>query len=117
MHEQTTLKTEKRPSGVIVVRIHGDLDSMGTHKVGKDFEAALGDEAASAVVDLSQVNFISSAGMAMLLVKGKALSQAGGKLVIAATTTRVMEVLSLAGFHELFEVYPTLDEALVALES
>ncbi len=117
MDESTTLTVEERASGIKVVHIQGDLDSMGTHMVEEAFNTALMGQTGQVVIDLGRVSFISSAGMAMLLVKGKMLRQGGGKLSIAAPSTRVLEVLSLAGFHELFEVYPTLDEALSTLES
>lgn len=115
MNEPTTLESEERAGGLRVIRIRGDLDSMGTHMVEEKFESALGSRDGSVVVDIGQVGFISSAGMALLLVKGKTVRQSGGKLCIAGATSRVMEVLSLAGFHELFDVYPTVDEALTSL--
>ena len=40
----------------------------------------------------------------------------GGSLAIAGATKRVQEVLSMAGFNELFDLYPTPAEALAALE-
>jgi anti-sigma B factor antagonist len=116
MYPQTTLETENRASGIKVIHIQGDLDSMGTHKIGAVLTSAIESHRGDVIVNLRQVGFISSAGMAMLLVKGKMLRSGGGRLVIAAPTQRVLEVLSLAGFHELFEVYATLDDALAALE-
>lgn len=116
MNEPTTLTVEDRPSGLKVLYIHGDLDSMGTQMIQDAFSAAITDRNAHILVDLSDTKFISSAGMAMLLVKGKMLRQWGGNFYIAATGARVYEVLALAGFHELFSVYRSLDEALAALE-
>jgi anti-anti-sigma factor len=52
----------------------------------------------------------------MLLVRGKKIRQRGGSLLLAGASTRVLEVLSLAGFHELFNIYPTVDEAVASLE-
>ncbi len=116
MNETTTLTTEERSNGLKIVRIQGDLDSMGTHMVESKFDAVLDGETRRVIVDMDEVGFISSAGMAMLLVKGKRLRQHSGQLVIANASTRVMEVLALAGFNELFDVYPSLEEALSALE-
>jgi anti-anti-sigma factor len=117
MKNPTTLTIEDRPGNLKIIHIHGDLDSMGTHMVEDAFSAAITDRTGQVIVDLSHVNFISSAGMAMLLVKGKMLRQGGGNLFLAAASTRVLEVLALAGFQELFDVYPTLERALAALES
>jgi stage II sporulation protein AA (anti-sigma F factor antagonist) len=68
------------------------------------------------LIDLADVSFISSAGMALLLVSGKRLRREGISLVLAAVDGRIYEVLSLAGFQELFNVYKTVEEALTSLE-
>jgi len=117
MNEPTTLTTETRPSGLLLMKIHGDLDSMGTQMVDEPMNAALGNKTSRVLVDLSDVGFISSAGMAMLLVKGKGLRRAGGNMYLTSATDRVREVLALAGFNELFNVYSTMDDALKSLES
>jgi anti-sigma B factor antagonist len=116
MNEPTTLTSETQASGAMVLRFHGDLDSMGTHTVETQFDAALDGVRGDVVVDMADVGFISSAGMAMLLVRGKQLRQRGGSLLLAGASPRVLEVLSLAGFHELFNIYPTVDKAIASLE-
>ncbi len=116
MNEPTTLTVDTRSSGIKVIRIHGDLDSMGSQMVDEPLTTAISERGSSVLVDLSEVGFISSAGMAMLLVKGKMLHRGGGKMALSAATDRVREVLSLAGFNELFNLYGTLDDALKAME-
>lgn len=116
MKEQTTLTTESRDSGVKVVHFHGDLDSLGVKMIEDAFRNAVPDRNARLVVDLGDVGFVSSAGLAMLLIKGKVLRQGGGNLSIASASKNILEVLSLAGFQELFEIHPTLADALSAME-
>jgi anti-anti-sigma factor len=117
MNEPTTVNVETRPNGLLLIKIHGDLDSMGTQMVDEPLNGAITDRTSRVLIDLSDVGFISSAGMAMLLVKGKTLRRGGGNMYLASATERVREVLALAGFNELFNVYNTLDEALKTLES
>jgi len=116
MKEQTTLPTDQRDSGVKIVHFHGDLDSLGVKMIEDTFRNAVSERTARLVVDLGDVGFISSAGLAMLLIMGKRLRQGGGKLIIASAGKNIMEVLSLAGFHELFEIYSTVPEALKVVE-
>jgi anti-anti-sigma factor len=116
MNDPTTLSVEKRTSGITIITVHGDLDTMGTRMIEGDFATAVPDRTGVIIVDLNDVNFVSSAGLAMLLVKGKALRQGGGKMCLAAANQRVFEVLSLAGFHELFDVYDATASALSSLE-
>lgn len=117
MNRVTTLTVEERPKNLKLIRVHGDLDSMGVRMVEEVFSKATGDRAEKVVVDLSEVNFISSAGLAMILVKGKILRRGGGILMIAGANKRVREILTMAGFEELFDLYATPDDALNALAS
>ncbi len=115
MSEATTLSVEEHPNGVKVIHIRGDLDSLGARTIEEPLAAALPPAPLRVLVDLSRVRFISSAGLALLLVQAKALRRHGGSMSLAAPTVHVMEVLSLAGFHELLDIYPTLEEGLAAL--
>lgn len=117
MRDHATLTIEERPGGLMVAHLVGDLDSAGTRTVQDAFTTALAGPGMHVVVDLSRVSFMSSGGVAMLLVKGKELRKSGGRLCIAAPTPRVAEVLALAGLHELFDIYPTLESACTALEA
>ncbi len=117
MNEPTSVKIDERPSGLKLIHIHGDLDSVGTQMVEEPLSAAISDRSSRVLIDLANVSFISSAGMAMLLVKGKMLRRAGGNMYLASASERVREVLALAGFNELFSLYPDLDDALTALET
>lgn len=117
MNRKTAITIDQHTSGIRIVHVQGDLDSMGTHMVSEMFEKQLEGVTSNVVVNLQNVSFISSAGMALLLQQGKTLNKAGGKLVLAAATSRVIEVLTLAGFHELFDVYDTVDAALTALNA
>src|SRR5512139_1949649 len=111
MNEPTTLTIQDRGDNLKVIQFHGDLDSVGVRMVEDAFAKATGERAERAVVDLSHVAFISSAGLAMILVKGKALRRGGGVLTLAGANRRILEVLSMAGFHELFDICPSPDEA------
>ena len=117
MNQTTTITIEDHSTGFRIIYFHGDLDSLGTQVVQDSFSTAIVDRGSRVIVDLSDTNFISSAGMAMLLVKGKMLRQSGGDFYLVASNDRVHEVLALAGFHELFSIYHSLEEALAALEN
>jgi anti-anti-sigma factor len=105
-----------RESGLVVVRIHGDLDAYGTMQVKEAFSVAIPDRTAHVVVDLSEVPFLTSAALAMLVVRAQAMARAGGSLHIAGARERVLEVFERAGFTLIFPLYPTLEAACAALE-
>lgn len=118
MNERTTLTVEEHPDGIKVLHIHGDLDTMGTQMVRDELVSAISvpDLSKNVLIDLADVSFISSAGMALLLVSGKNLRRDGSNLILAAVDGRIFEVLALAGFQDLFNVYKTIEEALSSLK-
>ncbi|MCU0633072.1 MAG: STAS domain-containing protein [Methanolinea sp.] len=64
------------------------------------------------VVDLSELEYISSAGLRVLLAGLKRLKQCGGAMKLAALRPEIQKVFDIAGFNRLFAIYPTLEEAL-----
>jgi anti-anti-sigma factor len=66
-------------------------------------------------VDFSGVEYISSAGLRVLLVAAKRMG--GGGLVLCALTEPVRQVFDLAGFLPLFAVEASRDGALARLAS
>jgi anti-anti-sigma factor len=113
--DQTTVSFEESSGGVKVVTFSGDLDSLGVKMVEGAFSSGASNRTDRIVVDLQQVGFISSAGLAMLLVRGKTLRHSGGDMVIAAVNPHVMEVMAMAGFEELFDFYPSSLDAVSGL--
>jgi anti-anti-sigma factor len=67
------------------------------------------------LMDLSQLTFLSSAGIRVIIRCGKDLKKAGGELHLAAPQPRVMAVLTIAGLVPVFPLYQTLQEAYTAL--
>jgi anti-sigma B factor antagonist len=64
------------------------------------------------VLDLSGVNYMSSAGLLSLVAKLIQCKKRGGDMRIANPSERVSVVLSLAGLDSLFQVYPDKTSAV-----
>lgn len=69
------------------------------------------------VIDLAQLDYISSAGLRVLIVAGKRLSGANGKIVLCSLKDPVREVFDIAGFSSIFSVYGSHDEAIENLQA
>ena len=64
------------------------------------------------LVNLSGLDYISSAGLRVVLLAGKKLRASKGKLVLVGLRDMVREVFDMSGFLSLFAVTATLDEGL-----
>ncbi|ACL17234.1 STAS domain-containing protein [Methanosphaerula palustris] len=101
--------TEVNQNGCSLIRVDGRLDTL----TAPEFDAA-GDRWISGgrqVLDLSGLVYISSAGLRSLLLAQRRQQSLGGTLVLAAPGGLVEEVLSVAGFDTLFDIYSTVEEA------
>jgi anti-anti-sigma factor len=83
------------------VRVAGELDAASA---GQLEGAVSGELTAGAVVelDLGNVSFIDSSGLRTLLVVQQAVTDAGGSVVLVATTPAVDRLLELTGLTETF---------------
>ena len=92
---------KKMESGTLIVAPHGRIDTVSA----PEFGAALTlDGVNELVVDLSQVPYMSSAGLRCLLVAHKGMVARGGSLKLRGLQPMVLEVLNLTGFSGILEM-------------
>lgn len=65
----------------------------------------------SLILDCRGLDYVSSAGLSVILGAAKEASGRNGKLVLAEAQPSVKEILDLSGFAELFPIVPSLAEA------
>ncbi|GAB4482948.1 MAG: hypothetical protein Kow00124_32120 [Anaerolineae bacterium] len=111
-----SLSVSRRDSGLLIVAIQGELDTLATRLIEPAFSVALSDRTAHALVDLHQVPLITSAALAMFVMRARALHLGGGNLRFAGATPPVQLVFDLGGFSQVLPVYATLDEGIAAME-
>lgn len=105
---------EQPQGGVIVLRPVGRLDSLTCREVEPRLLGALTDSGA-VVVDCAALDYISSAGLRVLLVAAKQNRTTGGRLALAALRDNVREVFDISGFSAIFAIHPTVAAAVAAL--
>ncbi len=79
-------------------------------KTAAEFRKALLAGSGQVEVDFSNVTFLSSAGLAALLVAQKQYANWGVKLKLVHVPTEISNVLELSGFHKLFVISEALPE-------
>jgi anti-anti-sigma factor len=69
------------------------------------------------VLDLSALEYVSSAGLRCFMLAAKQAGTQGGKIVLAALRPVVAEIFQISRFDMVFEVFPSVREALAALSA
>ena len=98
--------------GVTIVAPAGRIDTTTSGTLDDALRSSVDAGARSLLLDLGDVDYISSAGLRVLLVLAKRMRDLQGRLVLCGLTGPVRQVFQLAGFLPLFRVEPSQDAAL-----
>jgi anti-sigma B factor antagonist len=69
------------------------------------------------VVDLSDTNYIDSAGLGALVSAYTSVTSAGGTLALAAPSKRVIDLLEITRLYSVLPVFPSVDEAVASVST
>lgn len=102
-------------NNVHVMAISGRLDS----NTSKQFEDVISErmkEKSALVVDLEHVDYVSSAGLRVLLKAAKIAKSHQHSLALAGLKSQVQEVFDISGFTAIFNIHPNCKAACDALQ-
>ena len=101
--------------GCAVVRLAGDVDHASVRYWKAVLEAVA--PGARIALDLAEVRYFDSAGVALLLWQRRRATGAGGQLALAAAPAALARILRVAGIPALIPCHPDLPAALAALRA
>lgn len=84
----------------------GRLDGTTAAAAEKEILGLLVDGVSSITIDLSELDYVSSAGLRVMLVSAKAAKAKGGKVLLLSPKPAIMEVLTISGFDKILQVQP-----------
>lgn len=97
-----------------VVSVSGVLDMLTSPQLEASLTAALRQGPAAIIVDLTEVDFLASAGMGVL-VAARDMAADDVRFAVVASGPATSRPLKLVGLAELIGLYPSLDEARVTV--
>jgi anti-anti-sigma factor len=104
--------SEDRTADVVILGLSGKLDATTAKtfedKILADIEA--GDR--RLVIDLSQLEYVSSSGLRVFLLAAKRLRSKDGKIALFSLQDHVRQVFDLSGFSSILAIYGSRDEAI-----
>jgi anti-sigma B factor antagonist len=102
--------------GVSVVSVGGEIDLSTAPAFEEAIAGVLDEHPPVLVIELSAVNFMASAGLRILAATHEKLGEAG-QLAVVASHPAVSRTIQLSGLDQLFSLYPTLNDALIAVRT
>lgn len=110
------IESERRGQA-LVISLDGSLDAMTAEQVQRSISARLDAGHPQIILDLRRVDFMSSSGVRLILETLKKSRGLGGDLSLAGAQPGVHRTLELSGLLRVLKSTPTVDEALLSLES
>lgn len=102
-------------NGASIMALEGRMDATTTAVFELSSRGVLDDGARKVIVDMTALEYISSAGLRGILGMVKSMKAASGTLAFCGLQPMVSEVFRISGFNAILSVYDTLDAALLAL--
>ena len=105
---------EQRRSEGVVLRPRGNIDNETSAAFQTRLLATIAAAPNAVVIDLGGVDYISSAGLRVLMTAAKQTNAASGRLAVASLKPVVEEIFTIARFHHVVPVFETTDAAFAA---
>jgi len=102
---------------ICVVRPEGRLDSANGSAFQKNLLGLIDDGARKLLLDFSKLQYISSAGLRVVLIAAKRMESSGGRIALCSLDRHVSDVFEISGFSAILDIFSSYDEAAARLSA
>ncbi|MEO6885246.1 MAG: STAS domain-containing protein [Jatrophihabitantaceae bacterium] len=106
---------ERIEAGHTVIAVSGEVDLHSAPQLRDRLNAALAERGAAVVLDLSEVGFLDSTGLGVLVAARAAANDGGGAIPLVCTQDRILKLFTITGLDDVFDVHPSVADALAGL--
>ena len=103
---------EEIQGAIHIFRLKGRLDSNTSPKFEKKVFQAINDGSQNIIVDLKDLDYISSSGLRIILMATKALKRQSGKIVLCLLNGYVKEIFDVSGAGSLIPIRDTVEAGI-----
>jgi len=107
-------KTKQLADDVTLVEVSGRLNAVVAPDLKEQLKAAAKSGNARLIVDLTDVSFIDSSGLAALVSGFRAARESGGTIKLAGLNEQTRMVFRITKLDHVFEIHPDAEDALAS---
>ena len=100
-----------------VVHVSGEIDVYTAPVLREHLDEHISAGRIHLVVDLGGVTFMASTGLGVLVGRLKLVRAANGTMRLVCSSERILSVFSITGLDKVFQIFPSVDDALTATAS
>ncbi len=101
---------------ISIIKVGGYIDTTTASELERALDSLLKQGRFNIIVDLGNVDYISSAGWGIFISEIKSIRENGGDLKLVRMVPDVYEIFELLEFHHILDVYDSVDEAINKFE-
>lgn len=106
---------ETRSPEAVTLALNGRLDNATSPGFEERVLRMIGAGDVRLIIDLAQLDYISSVGLRVFMMAAKRVKPLGGKIVLCALQPTVKQVFDIAGFSTIFAIAATRDDAVTRI--
>ena len=97
--------------GVLEIKLSGEIDHHSAVSVRADIDSLIFENRPQrTVLDLSDISFMDSSGLGLIMGRYALIKDFGGTLSLRAPTVAVMKILTLAGMERMIKIEKSIKE-------
>lgn len=108
--------TEAKRGDIVIIAVKGKLDVFTSPALEEKLRGLIEAGEKQLVVDLSEVDYISSSGLEAFLVGAKKGHEVGGQLALCGLKDHIRQIFDVTHFSSIFSIYPSQEEAINAIQ-
>lgn len=109
---EITLRNEDPDERTRIIAAEGEVHVSTANAVSEAIGAALADGRTAIVLDLTDVGFIDSTGLSVLLNALRRITRARGRLALVCTSPTVLRLFTITKLDTTFDIVATREDAL-----
>jgi len=116
MSDQFEFKRIPNSGSGVILQLKGRLETAAVHELRDTAHEIMSRGDHNLVLNLGEVEFVSSTGLGTFLLLTEEFKEAGGRIILAEPSRAVLEVVSLLNLDQFLNVEDSVEEALALVE-
>jgi len=106
------IKEAGKEKNMKIISLEGKMDAISAPEFEDQMGEWLEQGETSFIINLGEVNYMSSAGLRSILIVAKKLKEQDGKLIFVNLREEVQKIFRISGFSSMIPTYESLEAAL-----
>ncbi len=104
--------TNRKEGKAVIMTIKGRMDAITAAEFDRETGNITGSGERLIIIDMSGLDYISSAGLRSILTASKRLKGEGGDIILTSLKNVVRDVFEISGFSSILPIYDSVETAL-----